>query len=104
MLRQPRFFILACFLVAIASNFIQATRISVNQATSAERLLSGGTTSERDSAFIVSDDDNSGDTPVLVLTQTTIENIPSAFLSFRLNLSTAITAAQAERNYTVLRL
>ena len=103
MLRQPRFFILACFLLAIASNFIQATYISVSQATS-EHLLSTAPDGEQstDSVFIVPDDD-SDDTPTLILVQTPLEDIQSSFLNSHLNVSPAVTDARTER-HTVLRL
>ena len=103
MLRQPRFLVLACFLVAITSNFIQAAQISVTQTTVSERVLSGAPNAQQtdDLAFIVPDDD-SDDTPVLILAQTTIENIQSAFLSLRLNVSTAVRATPVER-HIVLR-
>ena len=104
MLRQPRFLILICFLVAITINFIQATYISVSQAALSERLVSGAPDNDQttDSAFIVSDDD-SDDTPTLILVQIPVENIQSAFLNSHLNVSTAVTASRAER-HTVLRL
>jgi hypothetical protein len=106
MLRRLRFFLFAFFLVAIAGNFIKAAQISVNKADPSERSLQRGTldTEPDDSAFIVPDDEGSDDAPVLVLTQATIENIQSAFLSARLTISTAITAARSERNHTVLTL
>lgn len=104
MLRQPRFFILACFLVALTSNFIQVAQISINQSAALERLLSGVPNGDQtnDSAFIVPDDD-SDDTPTLTLAQTTVENVQSTFLNFRLNVSTAVMTPPAER-HTVLRL
>ena len=102
MLRQPRFFILVCFLVAITSNCIQATYISASQAASCKCLVSGAPNAEQttDSAFIVPDDDL-GDTPTLVLAQSVLENIQSAFS--HLNMSTAVTESLAKR-HTVLRL
>jgi len=104
MLRQQRFFILVCFLVAITSNCIQATYISVSQAPSCECMVSGAPNAEQttDSAFIISDDDSDDILPP-ILAQTPVEKIQSAFLNSHLNASTAVTAAWAER-HTVLRL
>jgi hypothetical protein len=104
MLGQPRFFILACFLVVITSNCIQATYISVSQAFLSGRLVSGPPNSDQtaDSAFIVPDDD-SDDTPTLILVQTPLEEIQFVFSSTHFTMSTAITASPAER-HTVLRL
>src|SRR5262245_35381981 len=104
MLRQQRFFILVCFLVAITSNCIQATYISVSEAALSERLVSGAPDGKQttDSAFIVPDDD-SDDTPTLILVQIPVENIQAAFLNSHWNVSTAVTASAAER-HTVLRL
>ena len=104
MLRRPRFLILVCFLVAITSNCIQATRVSISEAASAECLVSAAPDNEQtvDSTFILSDDD-SDDTPTLILVQTPLEDIQSAFLNSHLNVSTSLTTARAER-HTVLRL
>src|SRR5690349_23930327 len=104
MLRQPRVFILACFLVAITTNCIQTTYISVNQAPLSERLVSGAPENEQttDSAFIVSDDD-SDDTPAQIFVQTPVEDIQSGFLGSPLNMSRVVTTAQTKR-HTVLRL
>ncbi len=105
MLRQPRFLILAFFLFAITSNFIQAARISVNQTASTRRLLSRvADAGQTDSSVFVVPEDDSDSPPTLILVHTTIENILSFVLSLSLNLSAAITAALAERNHTVLRL
>ncbi len=103
MLRQPRFFILACFLLAITNNFIHAPRISIGQKAPSERLLSRAAEQPDDFVFVVPEDDSDGP-PILILVRTTVENIQSFVLSFRLNLSAVITAARAERNHTVLRL
>ena len=60
MLRQARFFILVCLLIAITINCIQATYISFSQAASSECVVSEAPNGEQamDSAFIVSDDGN----------------------------------------------
>ena len=103
MLRQRRFCILVCFLVAITSNCIQASYISVSQAANSECLVNGAPDGEQtaDSAFIVSDDDPD-DILTKILAQTPLENI-LAFSNLHLNMSTALTTARAER-HTVLRL
>lgn len=103
MLRRPRFFILACFLVAITSNFIQVAQVSVSKADPSERSLLSETpdAQQDDSAFIVPGEDDSDETPVLLVAQTTIENIQSTLLSLRLNASTAVSSAE---RHMVLRL
>ena len=104
MIRQPRFFILAFFFVSITSNFIQAAQISLSHTATAESLLSRASDAKEtdDSTFIVPEDD-SDDTPCLILAQSTIQNIQSAFLILRLNVSAAVMTVPAER-HTVLRL
>ncbi len=104
MLRQSRFFILALFLVAVTSNFIQATHISVSRTPLPAQLLTitPNTGQTDDLAFIVSDDDTD-DTPTLILSQTTIENVKSTFLSLRLNVS-AWKMTPLDERPTVLKL
>ena len=94
MLRRPRFFVLALFFVAIASNFIQAAQISVSQTARSAYLLTRAPNAEQtdDSAFIMPDDD-SDDTPIPILAQNSIDNIQSAVLSLRLDLPMADTGA-----------
>ncbi len=104
MFRWRRFFIFACFLVAIASNSIQATHISASRVARSERLLRRVPNGEQTdaSAFVIPEDDPDG-TPTVIVARTAIANIQSAILNLRLKVSTAVAATPAER-HTVLRL
>ena len=88
--------ILLCFLIAIG---IQATRISV--ASRADFIGEPSSTAQNDdSVFLITDDDDSHDTPHLI--QTEIDGIQP----FPFSLSdpvTGVTVVQAKR-YTVLKL
>jgi hypothetical protein len=103
MSRPVRKQILFCFLVAIASNCIQAAQISFNQSPSV--VLFGEPAlpvQNDDSVFLITDDDDSDQTPNLILTQTEIDDIEP--FPFSLSHPGAfVTAVQAKR-HTVLRL
>jgi hypothetical protein len=103
MSRHLRLQILLCFLVAIASNCIQAAQISFNQSLSVVLFGEPATPAQNDdSVFLIADDDDSDQTPNLILTQTGIDGIQPLLFSLS-HSEAAVTAVQAER-HTVLTL
>ena len=100
LLRLP---ILLSFLIAIASNCIQATQISFDQRGSLVTLLGAppDAAQNEDLAFLVTDDDSDG-APKLMLAETEVHGI-QPFRSFRCCPAVAVTAVQL-KPLTVLRL
>jgi hypothetical protein len=104
MARPVRLPILLCFLVAIASNRIQATQISLGRLISLADFngQTSGAAQNDDSVLLITDGDDSDDTGHLILVQTEINGIQP----FPFSLSdtvTGVTVVQAKR-YTVLKL
>ena len=100
-LRLPIFF---CFLVAIASNSVQATQISLDPIASLVTLLGAppDAAQKDDSTFLGTDDDNSDAANHLIHAGTTIDAIqPFSFLPCY--PAVAVTAVQI-KSHTVLRL
>jgi hypothetical protein len=102
---RRRVYLILIFLIALASNCVQASRIDFDPIPSSLSILTGAANDQADEFqfVIITNDDDSDDTPTPIHAQTTIENIQSIFLSMRLNVSTAVTATLVERS-TVLRL
>ena len=95
--------ILLCFLIAIASSCIQATQISLDRMISLADFI-GQTSSKAqndDSVFVITDDD-SNDTPPLILLQTEIDGIQPFPFSFP--YPGAVVMAVEAKRHTVLRL
>ena len=102
---RRRVFLILIFLIAVASNCVQGSHIGVDPILSPLSILAGAAYAQADEFqfVIITNYDDSDDTPTPIHAQTTIENIQSISLSLRLNVSIAVTAAPAERS-TVLRL
>ena len=103
MSRCVRLPILLCFLIAIASNCIQATQISFDQLTSNLTLVDDtpDTAQKDDSAFLVTDDD-SDDADRLIHAETEIDALQPFRFSPRYP-AVAVAAVQI-KSHTVLRL
>jgi hypothetical protein len=106
MARPVRLPILLCCLVAIASNCIQATQISFHRIASLADFSGepSSTAQNNDTVFLITDDDDSHDTPHLIQHPIQTEIDGNQPFPFSLSHPGAVVTAVEAKRHTVLRL